>query len=260
MYLRYLDESGNPDDTSDKYFVIGGIAIFERVTFFLSQQMDALQATHCPNVPPVEFHASPLRAGRGFWRGVDVATRRAILHDIGQLIADSNRPRVVLFSTVVEKSASIYGEEAVKLATEQICKRFDTFLTRHAREHNNDIQRRLIVFAEGHYQQRAKLWVRGFRELGTQWGVIRNLSDIPYFASTKESRLLQLADYVSHATFLLYERRDPSLAEPIMNRFDQRDGVLHGLVHSPHIAGRHCDCPTCFSRRHPNERGPWFGV
>src|SRR5438128_1709853 len=208
MYLLYLDESGNPDDPADKYFVIGGVAVFERQTFFLSQEVDLIQEKHFPGLPPIEFHASHIRNGKGFWRGIDAPTRDFVLQDLGQALARANNPGVMLFSAAVEKSAAIYGEDAVKLATEQVCKRFDTFLMRRAREHD-DPQRGLLVFAESHYQQRAKLWVRGFRELGTQWGVLRNLSDIPYFASTRESRLLQLADFVSHNVFLLYERRDP---------------------------------------------------
>jgi hypothetical protein len=147
MYLLYLDESGNPDDAADKYFVIGGVAIFERVTFFLSQQMDALQTTHCPGVQPIEFHASPIRAGRGFWRGVDISVRQAILTDIGDLIANANQSGLCMFAAAVEKNSSVYGEDAVKLATEQVCRRFDTFLTRRGNEHS-DPQRGLLVFAE----------------------------------------------------------------------------------------------------------------
>ena len=43
MHLLYLDESGNPDDPTDRYFVMAGVAVFERVTFFLSRDVDALQ-------------------------------------------------------------------------------------------------------------------------------------------------------------------------------------------------------------------------
>ena len=131
----------------------------------------------------------------------------------------------------------------------------------HARR-NGDIQRPLrhperglLVFAESHYQQRAKLWVRGFRDLGTQWGVLRNLSDIPYFASTRESRLLRLADFVSHSVFLLYERADVSLAKSIVHRMDQKDGRIHGLVHISTRKGVGCDCPVCASRRVPHNFG-----
>lgn len=151
----------------------------------------------------------------------------------------------------------MHGEDAIKLATEQVCKRFDTFLVRKFKE-ENDPQRGLIIFAESHYQKRAKIWVDGFRELGTQWGIVNNLSDIPYFASTRETRLLQLADYVAHATFLLYDRRNPTLIEPILGRFDQKYGVIHGLVHEGKSKGWGCDCPACFNRRTPYQYGPWL--
>jgi hypothetical protein len=113
---------------------------------------------------------------------------------------------------------------------EQVCKRFDTLLKRRATEHD-DKQRGLLVFAESHYQPRAKIWVKGFWELGTQWGILHSLCDIPYFAAAKESRLLQLADFVAHALFLMYEKRDPELLTRIVRKFDQADGILHGLVH-----------------------------
>lgn len=251
MYLLYLDESGNPDDPADKHFVLGGVAVFERTTFFLSQAVDQVQEKHFPGLPPIEFHASHIRNGKGLWRSIEVPTRNMILQDLGQVISKANNPGVTLFSAVVEKDASLYGEDAVKHATAQICRRFDTFLMRRAKEHN-DPQRGLLVFAESHYQPRAKVWVRGFRELGTQWGVLKNLSDIPYFASTRESRLLQLADFVSHSMFLLYERNDNSLASSILHRLDQKEGKLHGLVHVSKRKGITCNCPACLSRREPH--------
>lgn len=257
MYILYLDESGNPDDAADRNFVIGGMAVFERQTFFLSRAVDAIQEKYFPGRPPVDFHASHIRAGKGFWRSVEVAVRDAVLTDLSQTIALANDPGVRIFATVVEKTASLYGEDAVKYATEQVCKRFDTFLARRANE-NNDKQRGLIVFAESHYQQRAKVWVRGFRELGTQWGILNNLSDTPYFAPAKENRLLQLADLVAHATFLLYERRDNSLAKVMIHRFDQKDRILHGLAHVSGAKSTGCECPACASRRTPGELGSWF--
>jgi hypothetical protein len=91
--------------------------------------------------------------------------------------------------------------------------------------------------------------------MGTQWGVLRNLSDSPYFASPKESRLLQLADFVSHTIFLLYERDDASLAKGIVHRMDQKDGKIHGLAHISPRKGIACDCPVCASRRVPYSFG-----
>jgi hypothetical protein len=256
MYILYLDESGNPDDPGDQHFVLGGVAVFERVTFFLAAGLDEIQSRRFPAVQPIEFHAAAIRSGRGFWRNIPEFDREAILQEIASIIANANSPGMVLFAAAVKKTNVIYGEEAVRRATEQVCLKFDTFLKRRAKE-ANDPQRGLLVFAEGKFHQRARIWVQGFRELGTRWGVLKNLSDIPYFASTKETRLLQIADFVAHATFLLYERQDPKLIRSILHRFDEQGGILHGLVHLTD-SHKSCDCPACYSRRIPGNLGPWI--
>jgi len=255
MHLLYLDESGNPDDASDRHFVFAGVSAFERNTYCLNQALDNVKHKHFPTSPPIDFHANQIRSGKGFWRDVDREKRQEVIADIGQAICDTY-DSVRLFGAVVEKNAALHGEDAVRAAMEQVCKRFDTMLRRRGQE--GDSQRGLLVMAESHYQARAKVWVKQFWELGTQWGVLRTLCDIPYFAAAKESRLLQAADYVSHALFLLYERRDDSLARLILRKFDGVDGVLHGLVHLSPGRGTGCECPACASRRIPGTLGAWI--
>lgn len=254
MHLLYLDESGNPDDPADKHFILAGVSAFEKNTHFLSTSADAIQSKHFPGSPPIDFHAQHIRTGKGFWRSQEQSVRDEVLRDLADVLSKSYAS-VRLFGAVVEKTAECHGEDAVKAATEQVCKRFDTLLKRRLKD--GDEQRGLIVFAESHYEQRAKVWVKGFRELGTQWGLLHGLCDIPYFAPAKESRLLQLADYVAHALFLLFEKHDATLIKEIMKKFDQADGVLHGLVHLSEHRGMTCDCPACFSRRVPWQFGPW---
>ena len=257
MYLLYLDESGNEDDPADKHFVRGGAAIFERVTFFLSRALDELQTRHFPGIQPIEFHAAAMRGGKGFWRNVSQDQRMEVLGNIAQIIAHANDPGLVLFGAVIEKSAAMYGEKAVEHATAELCRRFDIFLMRRHTE-ADDPQRGLLIFSEGRFHRRAKVWVRGFRELGTAWGILRNLSDIPYFASSQETRLLQLADFVSYAVFRLYESRDATLIRPLLHRFSPQDGTLHGLVHNRSASTMACDCPACASRRTPHHFGSWI--
>jgi len=254
VYFLYLDESGNPDDEADRHFVLGGVAVFERQTFFLARKLDEIQRRHFPGTPPIEFHASVMRSGRGFWRDVPREKRDTVVQDVATAIGGVQPPGLALFAVAVEKSSTLYGIDAVKRATEEICRRFDIFLMRRRNE-ANDKQRGLLVFAEGRFHQRGRVWVRGFRDLGTRWGVLKNLADIPYFASTRETRMLQAADFVSHATYLLYERRDPSLLEKFIHRFDHKEGTLHGLVHL--FRNSQCDCPACVSRKTPGELGPW---
>lgn len=256
MYLLYLDDSGNPDNPDDSFFVLGGCAVFERSTYFLNDALESVQRSHFPSEPPVSFHASCIRAGKGFWREVSRDTRRKVLGDIATSILNVEDPGVVLFATAIRKDASCHGEDVVRLATEDLCKRFDIFLMRRDNE-AGDKQRGLIVFSEGKYDQRSKVWVREFRDMGTRWGFIRTLSDIPYFASMTETRLLQAADYIAHSVFLLYEKRDASLISPIIHRFCTKDGILHGLAHLGPGRGSQCDCPACMSRRVPGNFGPW---
>ena len=257
MHLLYLDESWNENDPADRYFVLGGISLFERQTFFLTRAMEAVQRRHFPNHPPVPFHASQIRSGRRFWRKVDRDIRQAVLADLIQEIIGSPDRGRTLFAAAIEKDSRLYGETAVEAATEQVCKRFDLLLTRQFHE-NDDPQRGLIIFSEGRFDARAKLWVRDFHRKGTSWGAINNLADIPYFAAMQESRLLQAADLVAHAVWLLFEKQDATLAGALLPCFDKRSGVLHGLVHVGPSSGRGCPCPACRSRRRPADFGSWL--
>ncbi len=256
MYLLYLDESGNENDPVDRYFVLGGIALFERQTFFLVKAIEAIQDKYFPNHQPIPFHASEIRSGRELWRKTTPETRQAVLQEICKAIECSPARGRVLFAAAVEKTKEVWGERAVEKATEAVCRRFDVLLQRQFQE-KNDPQRGLLIFSEGRFDARAKIWVRGFHQRGTSWGAINNLADIPYFAAMKESRLLQVADIVAHAVWLLFERRDPSLIKHLLPCFDAKDGVLHGLVHLRAAPADQCDCPACYTRRSPGNYGPW---
>jgi hypothetical protein len=258
MYLLYLDESGNENDPNDRYFVLAGLALFERQTFFLTKDIEAIQDKHFPNKPPIPFHASEIRSGRNLWRRVDNTKRTEVLTDLSTAIMQSPARGRFLFAAAVEKTRDLYGEAAVARATEEICRRFDTLLQRRF-QREGDAQRGLIIFSEGRFDARAKIWVRGFHQRGTQWGAINNLADIPYFAPMHESRLLQAADLIAHATWLLYERRDPTLIRSLLPAFETPDGVPHGLVHVKASSTVACDCPACcVGRQSGPVTSPWI--
>ena len=150
MYLLYLDESGNENDPNDRYFVLGGVALFERQTYFLSQSLDQVQEKFFPNHQPIPFHASEMRSGKDLWRKITPEIRRKILGEVGQAIIRSPARGRVLFAAAVEKSRTLWGEAAVEKATEEICRRFDIFLQRQYHENQNP-QRGLIIFSEGRF-------------------------------------------------------------------------------------------------------------
>ncbi len=71
MWLLYLDESGGPGNPTERHFVLGGFAVFERHTFHLSRRCDELARRFAPDDPEdLAFHASPKFAGRGRRRKV----------------------------------------------------------------------------------------------------------------------------------------------------------------------------------------------
>jgi hypothetical protein len=117
MFLFYIDESGNEDNPADKYFVLGGVAVFERVAFFLSQAFDEVQAKHFPGTPPIPFHASHMRAGKDFWRNVDDEKRKEVLADLARAIANANKARVILFAAAIEKTNLLCSMARMQLST-----------------------------------------------------------------------------------------------------------------------------------------------
>ena len=66
--------------------------------------------------------------------------------------------------------------------------------------------------------------------------------------------MLQAADFVTWALWRYYgvAQRDDEWISRLWRRFDQADGVMHGLVHvSRSFASLRnaCECPPCLSRR-----------
>lgn len=256
MYLLYLDESGNENDPVDRFFVLGGIALFERQTFFLVKAIEAIQEKFFPNHQPIPLHASEMRSGRDFWRRVAPETRQAILQEVCNAIAAAPAKHRLLFAAAVEKTKELWGEGAVEKQPRRSAAGSISFSS--AAIMGKTIHSGACSSSPRAASMRAKIWVRGFHQRGTSWGAINNLADIPYFAAMKESRLLQVADFVAHAVWLLFERPDASLVRRLLPCFDQKDGILHGLVHVRTFASQQCDCPACHTRRKPGSYGPWI--
>jgi hypothetical protein len=152
----------------------------------------------------------------------------------------------VLFGIALEKDIT---NDPVGRAFEEICNRCDLFPRRlHAQ---GDTQRALIIFDESRYEASLQTLLAEYRSLGTRYGgTFKNFADVPFFANSKATRLLQLADLVAYAVFRRYERGDTRLLDKIISKFDTEDGVIHGLVHITRSSAT-CTCPACLTRRPP---------
>lgn len=247
MYLLYLDESGSPNNMQESHFVLAGLSVFERQVHFLIKQLDELAAEIQPENPDaVEFHAAKAFSGNSTpWRGMSKLERRQITFRILDLIKASHES-TSLFACAVHKE-SFPNEDPVLIAFEQLISRFDLQLKRMY--HADDPQRGMIIFDKTSYESGLQRLTKEYRQLGTRWGMLKNLVDVPMFVDSKASRIVQLADHVAHAVFRRYESGDTLFLDRICSRFDSESGKLHGLVHWQH-AWPDCMCPACLSRRH----------
>jgi hypothetical protein len=246
MYLLYLDDSGSAANTGEKNLVLGGISVFEAHIKWFIDQLDAIAAKLYPTNPrEVEFHASEIFSGRKPpWNGLSKDSRRQVIKDVLGVLRSCRQPARA-FACVVHKD-SFPGRDPLEVAFEDLCSRFDLQLKRiYAVEQN--AQRGLIVLDKSSYETSLQNLAQRFRELGTRWGVLRNINEVPLFVDSRASRLVQLADHVAYAVFRRYEAGDTSYLDIILPKFDAEEGRLHGLVHKQIVEGR-CLCPACMSR------------
>lgn len=252
MFILYLDESGNHKEAT--YFVLAGLAIFEREIHWFSQDLDALQTQYFPEErEPVYFHAARLRVRQGEsveapWDRLTVAQRIELRGKVYEVIRSR---RGIAFGCAIEKTLSeVRREDPYERAYEDLISRFDMFmgrLNRAAAAEGSEEQRGLIVLSESSYEKTIRLLARRLRDRGTRWGGLHNVTDIPLFAPAKESRPLQYADFVSNAIYGRYHAGLTGDFDKFAHAFDQEGGVVHGLAH--HTRDYLCSCLACFSRR-----------
>ena len=248
LYLLYLDDAGSANNPLEDYFVLGGVCVFESQADWFTRELDLLAARFDPEDPyRVEFHASAIYARREApWKGFkDPEDARNVMRSVLSLARDSCASSCC-FACAIQKSTLQPGQDCVALAFEDPCRRFDLFLERKNKQ--GERQNGLIILDRSTQETSLQRLSRDFRTVGTQWGQVRNLVDTPMFVDSRASRLVQLADHVAYAVFRRFNARDTQYFDIIQSRFDEADGVVHGLEHR-HSCKHQCSCPACLSRR-----------
>ena len=246
MHVLYLDDSGSVPNLGEDYFVLGGTSIFEAQAHHITAELDRLAESIYPAKPhAVEFHASQIyRRNDPPWKDMSreeaIGTIKAVL----RILSESYESAKV-FACVIHKD-SYTGQDPVALAFEDLCSRFDIYLSGMRAE--GDRQRGLLVMDASTHETSLQHMARNFRALGTRWGSIHNLADVPFFVNSKASRLVQLADHVAYSIFRYYETDDLQYFNIIADKFHEVDGILHGLSHKQ-TTNPNCMCPACLSRR-----------
>jgi hypothetical protein len=228
MHLLYADESGSIGEPTERFFVLAGLAVFEREPHWLEQDLDRIAARFDSDQPHlIELHGSPMRAGKGGWRRYSKAAREKAILDALQIGIRNRYPhKTRLFGAVLEKK-NFSGQDIAQIAFEQLSSRFDQYLGRLHQTGNT--QRGLILFDKCSTEQRIQTLAREFKYAGHSFGVTRNYAEVPVFIDSEASRLIQLADLVAYAIFRKFEHNDSVFYDVIASCFDSDGGVVHGL-------------------------------
>ena len=151
MYLLYLDGSGSVKNPTERHFVLAGVAVFERQIYHLISKFDSfVTSLNLGDAHRVELHASVMANGsKAPWKGI-VRKERLRVIESGLKMLDDAHKSVRTFAVVVDKRA-LEGDP-VEYAFEEICNRFDLFLSRLWRN-EGEKQRGLVVMDDSRYEQ-----------------------------------------------------------------------------------------------------------
>jgi hypothetical protein len=241
MYLFYVDESGSPSGWNDQEnFVLGAVAVHEGQVRRLSEELGKVQRQFFPLIQvPIEFHASHIRGGKACFRSIGKDQQAALLDALYNIIANAGFPSLIAFITAIHVTAVQTPNQALHDCLEDICERFNTFLVR---EHKAGYTNKGIMIVDRSGRETAiRRLMADFERHGTSRGYLGNIIDVPYFADSSHTRMLQLADFVTFAGGRYFNYNDITYLEKILCRIDSLgpDGRMVGLKH---ITGTGHDC------------------
>jgi len=246
MYLFYLDESGEPSNwANQKHFVIAGVAVYEGQVSDLIKNLKVIQERYFPGVSvSIEFHATHIKHSKGLFRSFPLQKREEILDDVYNLILDTGFPNIVAFATALSLDAAKNAAQVRSDTFEEVCSEFNNFLIW---QHRLGHTAKGLVIIDKNREDEYRSLLSNFQAV-TKYGYLGNVVDIPYFAQSHETRMLQLADFCAYAVFRYYEKQDDKYLNMILPRIYRRPQThqLDGLRHITN--NKSCTCIACTSR------------
>ena len=168
MDILYIDDSGDSRNVDEKHFVLGGISIFERgLNHQIKQADDCVSSFGLGDPHDIELHGTVMYHGSdGAWRSVKHRpTREKFIKNALETLQGHQSIR--LFAVLIDKA--ITGIDPVAAAFEELCNRFNLFLTRNNDRHRDDgDQRGLIIMDETRHELALQTLARKFRVGGAR--------------------------------------------------------------------------------------------
>jgi len=244
VHILYLDESGGPNSwNTQKNFVLGGAAVHEGQIYTMSKELDALQEKYWPGISfSIEFHVSPIRHGKGIFREMSRDLRENLIADVYKVIGKQIFPGFIAFATSIDASAVQNANQVTHDCFEEVCQNFNRYLYHQFKR--DTPAKGLLVIDRG----RDIIYRQLFREFKDSPDVQKYLAgivDIPYFTACRETRMLQIADFIANAVWRYYEYGEDQALNEIIGRFYRgpRPYLDSGLAHI--TSDDTCDCYAC---------------
>ena len=243
MYLLYTDESGDVSNPADNALVVAGLAVHEDAIRPLAGHVNEVLANFIgvKAAKSIEIHGSPMLSGRGEWKGVGAAKRRALsfalLDSIGGWQHDTTSTQAELFVVVMDRN---HSQSPFETAYGEILYLFDSFLRegrRGGQPHNG-----ILVADRGKYQRTLEAWVEiaraRYKRPQQDARRLYALAETPFFIDSRSTRLMQLADLVAHSFYRAYNSNDWTRANRLLPSL-QTGRLLH------FTSDENCACAAC---------------
>jgi hypothetical protein len=222
--MLYVDDSGSPTNTTDRYCVLAGFVTRENKNYWIQQNIDKLVSQHT-GIPNIEIHGSPLRSGHGEWRQFPKAMREDLFIAVLNYIAANYPRQFILFGAVIRNQGGNVAEELFM----QITSRFDKFLKRKFTKHQEPA-RGIAIFDKTRMEQQFQIWSQVYQKIGNRWGeTLANFAEVPLFLDSRMSRSIQIADIIAYSIFRKFEHNDDKYFSIIKNCFDRDGNNEYGL-------------------------------
>lgn len=225
------------------------MAIHEGQIYTLTKEMNDLQEKYFPGITiPIEFHSSLIRHGKGpHFNHFSEEEREDILNDVYNILHKAHFPNLIAFATCIDVSAVKSPSQVTYDCFKDISQKFNLFLYHQYKK--GFLGKGMLIIDRVRESQYLQIYSE-FKQSDEVQEYLGNIIDIPYFGASKETRMLQLADFVANAVFRYYESGITSQFDKIIPRF-YKGPIYHptsGLNHITHDTT--CKCYACSCRAH----------
>lgn len=254
LYLLFLDESGTHGGSP--VFVLAGLAIHESDAQDLQRRVEDALADVLPDgcrSDEFEIHGSEIRSpkGRSQWHRIPFPLRARALdrlvRSVGTFTPRDTRRPFALFGAVVDRAIPDQEERAYT----DVLHKFQSFLYRLELRPEGFPEQGLVVHDRRVVEPDIQTQTQKWRRASSRIGQLTHLADVPLFADSRASRLIQVSDLVCYALWRYYglDTPDTRYMSHLWPLFDSAGGVMHGLAHVwPGFGRGTVCCPACRSR------------